>query len=45
VKHFLIERKGNAYVFGLQKFATPMAFVKHFEKQPLLGGESGRTAQ
>lgn len=41
VKHFLIEKRGKVYVFGLQKFDTPATFVKHFEKQPLLGGESG----
>eukprot|EP00050_Salpingoeca_kvevrii_P014827 m.40608 g.40608 ORF g.40608 m.40608 type:complete len:284 (-) comp6009_c0_seq2:191-1042(-) len=41
VKHFLIERKGNSYKFGLRLFDTPTSFVKHFEHFPLLGGESG----
>lgn len=41
VKHFQIGWDGTHYVFGMGKFSSLMDFVAHFEKKPLIGGESG----
>ncbi|XP_065651959.1 dual adapter for phosphotyrosine and 3-phosphotyrosine and 3-phosphoinositide isoform X8 [Hydra vulgaris] len=41
VKHFQISYDGKYYRFGMAIFATFSELVKHFENQPLLGGESG----
>nr|XP_047145003.1 dual adapter for phosphotyrosine and 3-phosphotyrosine and 3-phosphoinositide-like isoform X2 [Hydra vulgaris] len=41
VKHFQISYDGKYYRFGMAIFETFSELVKHFENQPLLGGESG----
>ncbi|XP_065677794.1 dual adapter for phosphotyrosine and 3-phosphotyrosine and 3-phosphoinositide isoform X2 [Hydra vulgaris] len=40
VKHFQISYDGKYYRFGMAIFETFSELVKHFENQPLLGGES-----
>lgn len=41
VKHFQIGWDGSHYVFGMGRFSSLVDFVDHFEKKPLIGGESG----
>jgi len=42
VKHYPVTTNDEGkYVFGLATFANVTEFVEHFQRQPLLGGESG----
>lgn len=41
VKHYPVTFDGKQYTFGMLTFTTIEQFVKHFEEQPLLAGESG----
>ncbi|XP_023930209.1 dual adapter for phosphotyrosine and 3-phosphotyrosine and 3-phosphoinositide-like isoform X2 [Lingula anatina] len=41
VKHYPVYCESDGIKFGMATFNTSEEFVKHFENQPLIGGESG----
>ena len=41
VKHFQIGWDGRVFKFGMGRFNNLEDFTKHFQNQPLIGGESG----
>lgn len=41
VKHFQIGWDGRIFKFGMGRFNNLEDFTKHFQNQPLIGGESG----
>ena len=41
MKHYTVTANDSGYMFGLAKFANLSQFLRHFQSQPLLGGESG----
>ncbi|XP_066576716.1 dual adapter for phosphotyrosine and 3-phosphotyrosine and 3-phosphoinositide [Amia ocellicauda] len=41
VKHFQVNRKGDAYCFGFTEFPSLREFISHFANQPLIGSETG----
>jgi hypothetical protein len=44
VKHFTVTRNGDEYHFGMATFKNVIEFIDHFNCQPLLAGESGKTS-
>lgn len=41
VRHFNVAVDGDQYTFGLATFHSLQEFLDHFEKQPVVAGESG----
>ena len=43
VKHFNVTWMGDGYKFGMGVYATLKEFIDHFDNQPLIAGETGKS--
>ena len=45
VKHFPLSWDGSHFVFGFGKFGNVFELIKHFESNPVIGGDAGNSSQ